>query len=336
MDITMPQVPARPRSPRSLRGALACLAVMLVAVFVSAATPGAAQARSSVRIGISDQNTSMFAAPAYQRMKIKRVRYFVAWNVMDNKDARLRTRAYVKEARKEHTQVLLHLSTDDYTSKKAHLPTVREYRTQVRRLVRYFRALGVREFGVFNEANHASEPTYRSPTRAADFFVEMYRAVKSTCRTCGVVALDVLDQRGVEKYMRSFYRHLSPTYRRRATIVGIHNYGDVNRRRTTFTRSIIKQAHAYNKKTRFWLTETGGLVKLGTSFPFSPTRAAHRIDTLFSLVKRFKPSGVERVYYYNWQGTGRAARFDSGLVDENGVTRKGYTTLRKYLARYNR
>ena len=60
------------------------------------------------------------------------------------------------------------------------------------------------------------------------------------CRSCAVVALDVLDQAGVERYMRSFYRHLSATYRRRATLVGIHNYGDVNRKRTTFTRNIIQ------------------------------------------------------------------------------------------------
>ncbi len=49
------------------------------------------------------------------------------------------------------------------------------------------------------------------------------------------MALDVLDQPGVQRYMRSFYRHLSPTYRRRATIVGIHNYGDVNHRRNRYT-----------------------------------------------------------------------------------------------------
>jgi hypothetical protein len=32
----------------------------------------------------------------------------------------------------------------------------------------------------------------------------MYRAVKARCRTCGVIALDVLDQRGVERFGRSF------------------------------------------------------------------------------------------------------------------------------------
>jgi hypothetical protein len=330
--VTTPPTVSRHRPARhtALAGAL------LLLLWGGALVAPGAHARSPVRIGLSDQNAAMFDQPAFQRLHLRRVRYFIRWNAMDDRAQRLQARAYVKRARKDHVSVLLHLSTDDFTSKKAHLPSVREYRRQVRRLVRYFRALGVRDFGAWNEANHASQPTYRSPTRAADFFREMYRAVKGHCRTCGVVALDVLDQRGVERYMRSFYRHLSPTYRRRATIVGLHNYGDVNRRRTTYTRAMISQARHYNRRTRFWLTETGGLVKLGSSFPYSELRAAHRIDTLFSLIRRYRHRGIDRVYYYNWTGTGRDARFDAGLVDASGTPRKGYATFRRHLRSYSR
>src|SRR3954451_9581498 len=179
---------------------------------------------------------------------------------MDNAPARLSARAFVQRARRDGFSVLLHVSSDDLRIRKAKLPSVAQYKSKVGRLVSYFRGLGVREFGTWNEANHASQPTYRSPTRAADFFREMYRRDKGSCRSCAVISLDVLDQTGVERYMRSFYRHLSPTFRRRAAVVGIHNYGDVNRRRTTFTRNIIRQSHHYNRHTRFWLTETGGIV----------------------------------------------------------------------------
>ncbi|UTI63048.1 glycosyl hydrolase [Paraconexibacter antarcticus] len=309
------------------------LAAALLCTLVAA---GKADARIPIRVGISEQQAAMFDQSAYQRLHIHHVRYFVPWNVMEHRDQRLLARNYVKHARAAGAQVLLHLSTDDYRSKRGHLPSVREYRTQVRRLVPYFRHLRVRDFGVWNEANHASEPTYRSPTRAADFFREMYRAVKGRCRSCGVVALDVLDQRGVEKYMRSFFRHLSPTYRHRATIIGLHNYGDVNRRRTTYTRSMIRQAHHYSPHARIWLTETGGLVKLGTSFPYSPTRAAHRLSTMFSLANRFRRSGIDRLYIYNWTGTGRDARFDAGLTDPDGTPRPGYTYVRRKLAGYLR
>ena len=133
--------------------------------------------------------------------------------------------------------------------------------------------------------NHASQPTYKSPTRAADFFVEAYRAIKPKCSFCNVVALDVLDQVGVERYMRSFYRHLSLDLPAARDVVGIHNYGDVNRQRTTFTKSIISQAHEFNKKTRFWFTETGGLVKFGASFPCSEERAKNRLKHMFSLAR---------------------------------------------------
>jgi hypothetical protein len=204
--------------------------------------------------------------------------------------------------------------------------------------VPYFRKLGVREFGVWNEVNHASQPTYRSATRSADFFKEMYRAVKPKCKICGIVALDVLDQRGVEKYMRSFYRRLGKTYTRRATVVGIHNYSDVNRKRikNSYTGKMISQARKYNKRTRFWITETGGVVKFGKSFPCSQERAKNRMSTMFQLAKKYRRSGVQRLYPYSWTGSDCDARFDAGLTNPDGSVRPAYTYLRKKMAQYQR
>jgi hypothetical protein len=310
---------------------------LLTAVLIAAvAAPATAGARIPIRVGIGDQSTAMFDQPAFQRAKLKRVRYFLPWNVTDNPGQLTAATQYVRTAREHGFQVLLHVSTDDYTIKKAKLPSVSAYRSKVGRMVRHFRGLGVRDFGAWNEANHASQPTWRSPTRAASFFREMYRLVKARCRSCGVVALDVLDQRGVERYMRSFYRALSPTFRRRATIVGIHNYGDVNRRRTTFTRSIIRQAHHYNRRTKFWFTETGGIVKFGRSWPCSTTRAANRTTTMFSLARRFRTAGVNRIYVYNWTGAGCSARFDAGLTTPGGTPRRAYSVFRRNLANYLR
>jgi hypothetical protein len=264
------------------------------------------------------------------------VRFLVPWNVTDNDGQRLAARAYVQRARAARMDVVLHVSTEDYRIRRARLPSVVTYRHQVSRIVAYFRALGVREFGTWDEANHASQPTSDHPGQAALFFREMYRAVKRRCRACAVVALDVLDQRGVESYMRSFYRRLSPTYRLRATVVGIHNYGDVNHKRTTFTRSIIRQAHEYNGGTRFWLTETGGIVKLGRSFACSTSRAAARLRWMFHLARLYRPSGIQRLYVYNWTGAGCDARFDAGLTAPNGDTRAGYRYMRKALPNYLR
>jgi hypothetical protein len=312
--------------------ALTCLALIAVAASFAAS----AAARTPIRVGIGDQNVAMVDQSAFQRAQFEHVRFLVAWNVMDDAPQRLAARAYVQRARADHMRVLLHVSTDDYRIKQARLPSVATYRRQVGRIVRYFRALGVREFGSWNEANHASQPTYNSPSRAALFFREMYRAVKGHCRTCAVVGLDVLDQVGVESYMRSFYRRLSATYRRRATVVGIHNYGDVNRKRTSFTRAIISQARRYNRHTRFWLTETGGIVKLGRSFACSTTRAAARLSWMFHLARVYRTSGIDRLYIYNWTGAGCDARFDAGLTAPDGAPRAGYRYLRKVLPNYLR
>ncbi|MEA2268955.1 MAG: hypothetical protein QOD55_582 [Solirubrobacteraceae bacterium] len=300
--------------------------------------PATASAKTNIRIGIGDQQTAMFDQPSFQSAKFKRVRYFIRWDVMDSDNqASLRAATdYVERARRDGIQVFLHVSSDDLRNKRAKLPSVAAYKSQMRKFVPYFRSLGVRDFGVWNEANHASQPTYRSPRRAAQFFMEMYRAVKPRCSFCNVVALDVLDQGGVERYMRSWYRSLSPTYRSRARLVGIHNYGDVNRNRTTFTRSIIRQSRSYNKRSRFWFTETGGLVKFGSNFPCSESRAASRLKNMFSLARTYRTSGVERVYIYNWSGAGCDARFDAGLVNPDGSPRDGYHYIRRVLPNYLR
>ena len=315
-----------------MRRAASLLALIAMLVAVSSA-----DARIPIRVGIGDQQAATFDQPAFEAAKFKRVRYFIHYNALDNEFQRLRAREYVKAARANGISVLLHLSSDDQGIKTARLPSVAEYRRQVRRIVAYFRPLGVREFGTWNEVNHASQPTYRSPTRAADYFREAYRAVKGSCKSCAVVALDVLDQTGVERYMRSFYRHLSPTYRKRATIVGIHNYSDVNRRRAKpFTGSIIRQSRAYLRSTRIWITETGGLVKVGSRFPCNPTRAANRLKTVFSPAHSYRRSGVERLYPYSWTGAGCDARFDAGLTNPDGSVRPGYKYLRTKLGSYLR
>jgi hypothetical protein len=301
-----------------------------------ALAPAAADARLPIRVGIGDQGTAMFDQPAFQRAKFQRVRYFIPWNAADDAAQLQRATAFVQRARAARFQVLLHISTDDLRIKRARLPSVADYRSKVGRLVRIFRAMGVKEFGAWNEANHASQPTYRSPTRAADFFRELYRLVKVPCPSCGVVALDVLDQTGVERYMKSFFEHLSPTYRRRATIVGIHNYGDVNRQRTTFTRNIIHITHRYSRSAKFWFTETGGIVEFGRSFPCNTTRAANRIKNMFSLAKTYRTAGVQRIYIYNWTGAGCAARFDAGLTSPDGTPRRSYDAVRAQLPNFER
>jgi hypothetical protein len=186
------------------------------------------------------------------------------------------------------------------------------------------------EWGVWNEENHVSEPTYKSPTRAAQFFV----AMRSICHGCTIVALDVLDSSDAPKYIKSFYKALSATQRKQANLVGIHNYEDVNHVRTKGTKSVITAVDAQNKKAQFWITETGGLVNLSPNFPCSQSRAASRTKYMFSLAKKFKAQ-VKRLYLFSWGGSD-CNGFDAGLVNQNGTPRPAYNTLVQQLPSFTR
>src|SRR3712207_510435 len=260
------------------------IGLIVCATLLMALTASPAEAaRYSVRVGIGDQNAAMFNHPAFRSAKVKRVRYFIPWNAMRQDHERLRAREYVLTARRSGASVLMHISSDDLRRKKAKLPSTTRYRRDVTRLVKYFRKLGVREWGARNEANHDSQPTWKSPSRAAWEF----KTVRRACRGCTVVALDVLDQRGVERYMRRFYSALG-SYRRYARIVGIHNYSSVNRKRSGPTASIIRTARRYNRRTSFWMTETGGVAAFSRSFPYSESRQANRLRYMFTLTRRYR------------------------------------------------
>jgi hypothetical protein len=304
----------------SLKTTMVALVAVLVAVVATS------PAHASIAVGIGDQQAAMFDHPGFKKLKVKRVRYFIRWDAMRHRDERDRAVAYIAAARAHRARVLLHISSDNLVRRKARLPKKKRYRRDVTRLVKYFKRRGVREFGARNEANHDSQATWKSPSRAAYEF----KVVRRACgKKCTVVALDVLDQAGVGRYMKRFYRALG-RYRRYARIVGVHNYSDVNRKRTRGTREIMRTARRYNRRTKFWFTETGGVVKFGRSFPCNTKRAASRLNYLFRIAKRYRKQ-VRRLYLYNWTGAGCEARFDAGLTNPDGSLRPGYYVVRKQM-----
>jgi hypothetical protein len=140
----------------------------------------------------------------------------------------------------------------------------------------------------------------------------------------------------MESYIRRFYAALKPSERRAAKLVGIHNYGDTNRHRTTGTRDILRDVRKQNRRAKFWFTETGGIVNLGRSFKCSPARAARALKYMFTLARRYRRD-VTRLYAYNWFGTKPSCKgFDAGLVNHNGTPRKGYATFKAQARRFTR
>lgn len=318
---------------------------------------GASASSSTVRVGVADQTTAVFGSPAARALGVQRTRYFIKWNAIDDPSTLAAADDFVRTARSQGIDVLLHFSTDDFTPRKAKLPSRSQYRAKVGKLVSRYYRLGVREWGVWNEANDRTQPTYRSPTRAADFFVELWRLLDARSRCgasvtgkCRVVALDLLDgsnrsaYANVRSYIKRFYGRLSSTYDRRARFVGIHNYSDTNRRGSAGTKNIIDTVRKYQRRSpKFWFTETGGVLKIGDTGDFrcdpaapasAERRAARALSWMFTLAKRYRRS-VDRVYVYQWTGSDcdPSVRFDAGLVRRDGTLRPGYDVVRSQLRR---
>jgi hypothetical protein len=322
----------RARVRRTMARRTPVLPMLLLALALPAVLPAApSQARrTQVAVGLGDQSPALFGHPSFQRLKLRKARYFVAWNAMSRRDQRARLDAWVVAARFAGVRPFVHVSTNDLRAKRARLLSTARYRRHVGRLVRHLRALGVRDIGVWNEANHKTQPTWRSPARAAAY----YRLMRRMCRRCTIVGLDVLDQAGVERYIRRFFRALPRRLRRRRILVGIHNYSDTNRRRSRGTRAIIRTVRRHDRRARFWLTETGGVVNFGRAFPCNPRRAARRTSYMFGLARRYDRY-IDRLYAYNFFGAG-CQGFDAGLVEADGTPRPAYHVFRAKLRSFTR
>ena len=319
--------------------------MLLIALGLVVAVPASASAaKIKVAVGVGDQSPQMFSDANWKSLQLKKTRYFIEWNAIDQPDQMLAADRFVSAASQAGVRVLMHISTDDINSTPVRpLPSVADYKTKVKALVDRYRAQGVTEWGVWNEANHKSQPTSKNPKRAAQF----YKAFKSMCRGCKIVALDVLDQAGVEKYIARWLKAAGSSGRS-ARIFGVHNYSEVNRRlkekrsasslrRYPGTKRIIKAIRKKNKRGKIWYTETGGVANFGSAFPCDRQRQANRTKFMFDMIKRYDKD-VERLYSYNWFGTdnGGCDGFDAGLVEANGSARPALATFRSGLRNASR
>ncbi len=86
-----------------------------------------------------------------------------------------------------------------------------------------------------------------------------------------------------------------------------------------------------------WLTETGGIVQLGSAFPNKKgsglTRASKALAYMFRLAS--SNSRIKRLYIFQWSGSTGAVRFDAGLTDPHYNPRPGYITVCKQVRAAN-
>ena len=307
---------------------LPLVALVLCAVF-------AAPAQANFKVGIADQDARMFDNPRYQKLNIERVRYLLPFDWYKRPYQVEEATAFLNRANADGAEVLVHYTARRgcykngryLRKKKCRAPSVRAYRKSFRRFRRAFPENKV--FGVWNEANHVSQPTARKPRLAAKYFL----AARKSCRSCTFVAADVLDSSNMGSWLAKFRR----ASKGKARIYGLHNYSDVNRGRATGTRRLLRIVGG-----QVWLTETGGILKFLPAFKRNQRRQAKRTKYMFKLADKYdrRRSGmrsrITRLYNYQWTGVKRSARFDAGLVNANGTGRKAYRQFRKSARRFDR
>jgi hypothetical protein len=300
---------------------LAALAALVLCVPASA----------NYRVGISEQDARTFDQPLWQGLKLKRVRYVVPWDFYKG-DGAAEATTFMNAARAHNQDVLVMFTArrgcyanGKYSKSSAcKAPSKAAYTSAFKKFKKAFP--WAKTYAPWNEANHVSQPTAKSPKRAADY----YAALKANCKGCTVLGADVLDQSNVTSWLRSFIRYSH----NRARVWGLHNYKAVNRKQSKGLTNVLKTVPG-----QVWLTETGGITTFVSSgFKTSASRAASATKYMFQLADRFDStkrgykSKLTRIYVYRWWGEPDGT-FDSGLVNPDGSPRPAFEQFKKYAAR---
>jgi hypothetical protein len=297
---------------------------LLAAVALGA--PATAQAKYIVAIG--DQNPFVFSQPRFQALNIKKVRYLVPWDFYKDAGQAAEVANYMNAAHGAGKDVLVSFTArrgcfnDGKYSKSSacRAPSASAYKSAFLRFDKLYP--WVKTYSAWNEVNHVSQPTAKSPKLAARYYNVLRNYTKS--RKFKLVAADVLDSSNVASYLRSFLRSAKGSPR----LWGVHNYADVNRKRSRGTRAVLRTVPG-----EVWMTETGGILQFAPDFPRSESRASSRAAYTFSLASTYSKrrsgyrSKITRLYYYQYTGADPSARFDAGLVNPDGTPRKAYNTF---------
>ena len=179
---------------------------------------------AAVTVGIGDQATNAFTDPLFQDLGIRHTRNFTAWNTALKRDQAAGMDAWIQAAEAAGLNPLISFSQtlrSKCPKRPCQLPTVRQY-------TRAFRAFrkrwpSIRTYSPWNEANHRSQPTFKNPKRAAQY----YNVVRKYCRGCTIVAADVIDEKNMVKWLTEFKR-----YAIKPRLWGLHNYRDTKDRKS--------------------------------------------------------------------------------------------------------
>jgi hypothetical protein len=142
------------------------------------------------------------------------------------------------------------------------------------------------------------------------------------------MAADLLDTGNMSRYLAAFKRKAKGSPR----LWGLHNYGDVNRRRTTYTKRLLRSVPG-----EVWLTETGGIVRFGSRYRGGKRGEAHAASAVkrtFDIAR--SSSRIKRVYLYHWDADRKFVTWDSAFIAANGRARPALEVLRSEINRQRR
>ena len=291
---------------------LLCLTLL---VFGALAAPAAAHKPT---VGIGDQHPEMFYDPAFRALGVTHTRYLLAWDWYRRPSSVAQTDYWVRSASLAGAQPLIAFTRNWRPSGQFRLPPMKLYRKSFRT----FRARypWVRDFSAWNEANHTAQPTADKPAAAARY----YNAMRKACRSCRIIAADVLDTPDMVQWLRKFKQHAHG-----ARLWGLHNYKHANDGKPT-TRVMLRAVRG-----KIWLTETGGMLRLkphpgssGDGRRSTPTKQARAVTRAYRIARSSRR--IERMYYYEWKKQPKN-RWDSAFLNANGTPRPAYRALKRLL-----
>jgi hypothetical protein len=301
--------------------------VLLGALALPSATPAA-----TYKVGISDQSAATFVHPLFKPLKLSMARYVTPWDVMSSVPDRNNLINWLNHATAAHQRVLIAFEASHQPGEQRKAPSIKAYTAAIKAFRDAYPF--VKDIQAWNEVNRCQEtnetgfvigqPICHNPKRAAQY----YMAARKVFKGGKVTGLDILDQANVKpavRYIKTFLKYAKP----RPKFWGIHNYSDTNRFDSKRTKALLKAT----KSGDVWLTETGGIVALGKTFPYSTRRAAKALGCMFTLAK--SNHRISRLYVYQFFGIPKSKNklFDAGLINPNNTKRPGYDVVKKRKAR---
>jgi hypothetical protein len=287
-----------------------------------------ATAAAAPAVGLSEQDTAMFANKYFKALKVRQARVVVGWDVLKNPYEKAYLDSWLAGAKRAKVRPLVSFNASRIAGQESKLPSVAAFRTQVRAFRKAYPQ--VKDFVTWNEGNHISQPTFKRPDRAAQYF----DVLASACRGCRIAAADVLDDK---KNMTSWLRKFSRKAKHKGKIWGLHNYVDANAFKSAGTKRMLRAV-----KGQIWFTETGGLVKryqrkrpgirarwVRHSLKHAGKATAY-VFKLAALSRR-----VTRIYIYHFMPSVRTgATWDSALIDTRGRPRPSYRVVKSYVKKH--